>query len=93
MSGRPPNPRAGLFRGFWLDANGAKIGRIRRDEYPAIYDIWRKHADIRLGVRPLGMAASWHKADGELCGNERLRATGACASCCLPLAADNGDAA
>jgi hypothetical protein len=51
--------RAGLFNGFWLTLDGAKLRRIRRDEYPELYRLWEKHADIRLGVRPLGMAAPW----------------------------------
>jgi hypothetical protein len=91
MSRRPT--RAGLFHGYWLDRDGKKIRRIRRDEYPALYDAWRRHAAIRLGVRIVGMASDWHRVDCNLCGNRRLRASGPCASCCFPLAADNGDVA
>lgn len=47
--------RAGLFNGFWLDLSGERIHRIRRDEYPELYRLWRRHVDIRLGVRVLGM--------------------------------------
>lgn len=62
--------RQGLFNGFWLDAEGERIRvgwkrdkagvvrpkylRIRRDEYPELYRLWTRHADIRLGVRRLG---------------------------------------
>jgi hypothetical protein len=85
--------RTGVFNGYWLGRDGERVRRIRREEYPALYAVWGRHADIRLGVRLLGMAASWHRTSCELCGNERLRATGPCASCCFPLAADNGDVA
>jgi hypothetical protein len=61
------NPNAGLFCGFWLDANGKKTRRLARSEYPQLYELWRKHADIRvwgkhapavaLGVRPIGEKA------------------------------------
>jgi hypothetical protein len=45
----------GLFCGFWLTPSGKKIRRIRRDEFGELYRLWREHADIRLGVRVLGM--------------------------------------
>jgi hypothetical protein len=48
--------RAGLFNGYWLTLEGERIRRIRRDEYGEFYRLWRRHMDIRLGVRPLGMA-------------------------------------
>lgn len=51
--------KTGVFNGYWLTPSGAKLRRIRRDEYPELYRLWQKHADIRLGVRPLGMAAPW----------------------------------
>jgi hypothetical protein len=51
--------RAGLFNGYWLTPSGEKLRRIRRDEYPELYRLWQKHADIRLGVRLLGMAPGW----------------------------------
>ena len=44
--------RAGLFNGYWYDLEGQKLRRIRRDEYPMLYRVWREHRDIRLGVRP-----------------------------------------
>jgi hypothetical protein len=87
------SPKAGLFNGFWLDGSGEKVRRIQRAEYPELYRLWRRHADIRLGARLLGMAASWHRAECELCGNERVRASGPCASCCFVAAADSGDVA
>ena len=51
------NPNQGLFAGYWLDANGKKIRRLRRDEYPEAYRLWRKHAAVRLGIRPIGQKA------------------------------------
>jgi hypothetical protein len=52
-----PVKRAGLFNGYWTDLDGKRQRRIRRSEYATIYRIWREHADIRLGVRLLGMPA------------------------------------
>jgi hypothetical protein len=49
--------RAGFFNGYWTTLDGKRMRRIRRDEYPDLYRLWHKHADIRLGVRLLGTAA------------------------------------
>lgn len=46
--------RQGLFNGYWTSTSGARIRRIRRDEYPDLYRLWTRHTDIRLGVRLLG---------------------------------------
>lgn len=53
------NPRAGLFNGHWLTMDGQKIRKIRRDEYGSLYGLWRRHADVRLGVMQIGMKAPW----------------------------------
>jgi hypothetical protein len=48
------NPRAGLFNGWFTDLDGKNIRRVRRDEYGELYRLYRKHAGIRLGIRPIG---------------------------------------
>lgn len=39
----------GLFNGFWFDMEGRRLGRIRQDEYPTLYGLWREHRDLREG--------------------------------------------
>lgn len=57
MPRRPAN--SGLFTGWWTSLDGKKIRRIRRDEYPELYRLHRKHAAIGLGVKPIGCRAPW----------------------------------
>ena len=68
MARRPV--KAGLFHGWWYTADGKKIRRIHRHEYPELYSLVGKHADIasspdpvrlgrriaaqQLGITPLG---------------------------------------
>lgn len=71
---RKRHPRAGLFNGYWTDLAGKKLGRVRRSEYPELYRLRSKHADIvdgsylralradssmRLGIQPIGFLAPW----------------------------------
>lgn len=47
------NPNQGLFNGYWFDLSGSRIRKLRRNEYPELYRLWREHRDIREGTHPM----------------------------------------
>ena len=42
--------KQGLWRGYWFDMRGKKLGRVRRPELAEAYRLWALHKDIREGV-------------------------------------------
>jgi hypothetical protein len=50
--------RSGLFNGWWLDMQGRRVERIKRDEYPELYRLHRICAEQeRQGVGGAGTTA------------------------------------
>jgi hypothetical protein len=47
VTGRRKRPA--FFSGWWLDENGVRLRRVRREEMTEVWRLWTRHRDIREG--------------------------------------------